>query len=321
MQELEIRAPTVAPELPADLDEAFARLLRVDVAQGDASADTLRGYRAQVRAWGEWCWRKNVDPAKATVEDVKQYRRELVDAGAAPATVAHKLTILRRFYEAAKQNGLRPDNPVAGVKPPRQKRAAEDFGYLGEVELVLLVRQVQKTRGIKGLRDRALVGLLALQGLRTVEVQRANVEDLQERGEAVVLLVRGKGRDRLSYLRPDVAEVLAEYLRQRGPVTTDETGTPLLAAVGNRAGGTRLSRRGIRKVVDEYLDAADLKRPGVSGHALRHTFATLAYKKTNDLRAVQDALGHADPKTTARYAHVVDAQENNPAVAINSVTI
>ena len=53
-------------------------------------------------------------------------------------------------------------------------------------------------------------------------------------------------------------------------------GTPLGTAVGNRAGGHRLSRRGIRHVVDGYLRQAGLKRPGVSDHALRHTAATLA---------------------------------------------
>jgi integrase/recombinase XerD len=93
-------------------------------------------------------------------------------------------------------------------------------------------------------------------------------------------------------------------------------GTPLVAAVGNRAGGQRLSRRGIRHVVDGYLRQAGLKRPGVSDHALRHTAATLAYKYTRDLRAVQHMLGHADPRTTARYAHLVERLQQNPALAV-----
>ena len=54
-------------------------------------------------------------------------------------------------------------------------------------------------------------------------------------------------------------------------------------------------------------------------HALRHTGATLACKYTHDLRAVQDLLGHADPRTTARYARVVDKALNNPAAAVQVV--
>jgi len=71
-----------------------------------------------------------------------------------------------------------------------------------------------------------------------------------------------------------------------------------------------------RSVVDGYLRQAGLKRPGVSDHALRHTAATLAYKYTRDLRAVQHMLGHADPRTTARYAHLVERLQQNPALAV-----
>ena len=96
--------------------------------------------------------------------------------------------------------------------------------------------------GLPALRDRALLALLALQGLRTVEITRANVEDLYS-GEPVVLRVRGKTRDRLLPLRADLAAVLQTYLDARGPVDRDAAGIPLLTAVGNRAGGQRLSRR------------------------------------------------------------------------------
>jgi integrase/recombinase XerD len=51
-------------------------------------------------------------------------------------------------------------------------------------------------------------------------------------------------------------------------------------------------------------------------HALRHTAGTLGYLHTGDLRAVQELLGHADPRMTARYAHVVDMAKRNPALFI-----
>jgi integrase len=68
---------------------------------------------------------------------------------------------------------------------------------------------------------------------------------------------------------------------------------------------------------DGYLRKAGLKRPGVSNHALR-TAGTLGYLHTGDLRAVQDFLGHADPRTTAKYAHVVDMAKKNPALFIQA---
>ena len=93
-------------------------------------------------------------------------------------------------------------------------------------------------------------------------------------------------------------------------------GTPLFSAAGNRRGAKRLSRRHIRVQTVGYLRKAGLKRPGISNHALRHTADTLGYLHTGDLRAVQDFLGHADPRMTAKYAHVVDMAMKNPALFI-----
>jgi hypothetical protein len=61
---------------------------------------------------------------------------------------------------------------------------------------------------------------------------------------------------------------------------------------------------------------ANVERPGMSNHALRHTAGTLGYLHTGDRRAVQDFLGHADPRMTAKYAHVVDMAKKNPALFI-----
>ncbi len=299
-----------------DLDAAFARFLRLDVANGDASVDTIRGYRSQLAAWVSWCTDHGIDARTANVHDIKRYREDLVAQGRQATTIAHKLNVLRRVYAAAVAAGLRADNPATGVRAPRDRRAPEDFGYLSEVELALLFRAVPHDDELKHLRDRALLGLLGLQALRTVEITRANVGDLQRHGDSWALLVHGKFHDRLVFLRDDVAEALRAYLAARGSIPPDELGEALIVADGNFARGHRLSRRGVRYVVDGYLRDAKVKRPRVSNHALRHTSATLAYRYTHDLRAVQDMLGHQDPKTTARYARVVDRAQTNPSLKV-----
>jgi len=309
--------PVCSPQPVAEtaVGQAFATFLRLEVAHGAATPDTQRGYWSQVRAWAAWCQAQACCLATASATAVKTYRQQLVEAGYQPASIAHKLAVLRRLYAAAIAAGLRADNPALGVHPPLERRGAALLPCLAEGELVGLLAAVPRAETAPALRDRVLLALLAVQGLRTVEVARATVADLYH-GDPVVLRVRGKTRDRLLPLRPDLAAVLQAYLAARGTVRADATGTPLVAAVGNRAGGQRLSRRGIRHVVDGYLRQAGLKRPGVSDHALRHTAATLAYKYTRDLRAVQHMLGHTDPRTTARYAHLVERLQQNPALAV-----
>ncbi len=188
--------------------DAFADFLRLVVANGDASMDTIRGYKTQVNQWVEWCKKNDINSTTATSNDVKAYRLHLVTNGYKATSIAHKLAVIRRFYAAAVDNGLRLDNPAAGVKPPKDKRPEDDFHYLTEVDYTLLLRAVPKSKSEKNLRNKAIIAMMELQGLRTVEIERANVEDVKMNGDVVSLLVRGKNHDRVIYLRSDVADIL-----------------------------------------------------------------------------------------------------------------
>ncbi|MBM3746499.1 MAG: integrase, partial [Acidobacteria bacterium] len=268
----------------AEMDAAFAEFLRLDVANGDASPDTITGYRGVVESWVNWCLEETIDPATVTVHHIKRYRQMLIERSLSPVTVRWNLMVVRRFYEAARNAGLRLDNPAAGVKGPRIRHAAEDFNYLSEQELATLLAAVpdpdQATgrEKLRRLRDLLMIGMMALQGLRTIEVARASVEDLTERGEHMVLLVRGKTKDRLAYLRPDTAERLRAHLGLRGRVEADELGTPVFTNIAKHP--HRLGRSQVRLRTSQYLRLAGLKRPGLADHALRHTAATLGYLHT-----------------------------------------
>jgi integrase/recombinase XerC/integrase/recombinase XerD len=146
--------------------------------------------------------RRGVSLELSQATDVEDFREALIGAGCQPATVAIKLTLVRRFYDAAIRAGLRHDNPAVDVRAPRGKRAAEDFGFLSEGELALLLRGVQLRLNrhgqllVQDLRDKALLALPSLQVLRTVESTRANTDGLKPREEQWALLLRGKGHDR-----------------------------------------------------------------------------------------------------------------------------
>jgi hypothetical protein len=217
-----------------------------------------------VATWLAWCRGVELDVASATTDDVEDFREALIGAGYRPSTVAIKLTLVRRLYDAANGAGLRQDNPTASVAAPRSKRAAEDFGYLSGGDLALLLRGVPQRTAKHGqplecdLRDKALLALLSLQVLRTVEIRRANSDDVRQRGEHQALLVHGKGHDRLVFLRQDVAACLQLYLEQRGPVRSDHLGLPLITATGNRSGGLVVSGSG--QIHDVDLDQLAITR-------------------------------------------------------------
>jgi integrase/recombinase XerD len=316
------RPSAIASISTETLLEVFAEFLDIDVSAGDAATDTLNTYRRQLQQYLNWCNSHNIHPAEATKDDIKYYRRWMVDKKKfKPATIALKLAVVRRFYQAAVDKGLLGINPAAGVKPPKEKRdRADQITYLEKAEVEQLFKAIPDDGSLKAARDKALIAIMALEGTRTVELHRTNIADLVRQGNNLGIRVEGKRNIRVVPLTPDIVRILMHYLHLReemGEVL--KPSQPLFVAVGNRAGGERISRRGIRLVIDNYLQQSALKHtPGrtISAHSLRHTAGTLALRAGADLRQVQDLLGHADPRTTCIYAHVADRWVNNPALKL-----
>ena len=303
--------------------EVFAEFLDIDVSAGDAASDTLKTYRKQLQQFLKWCESQQIYPADIVKDDIKQYRRWMIKTKQyKPATIALKLAVVRRFYQAAVEKGLLGINPAAGVKPPREKcDPAAKITFLESDEVTQLLQVIPEDGTIKCARDKAIIAIMAMEGTRTVELHRADIANLVRQGNNLGIRVEGKRSIRVVPLTPHIAKILVFYLKLR-----EKSGEkllpqrPLFTAVGNRAGGKRISRRGIRLIVDKYLNKADLKHnPGrtISTHSLRHTAGTLALRAGAELRQVQDLLGHSDPRTTCIYTHIGDRWENNPALDLD----
>lgn len=300
----------------------FAEFLDIDVSAGDASKDTLKTYTRQLQQFLGWCDRRQLNPVMIVKDDIKKYRHWMIKQKEyKPATIALKLAVVRRFYQAALDKGMIRINPAAGVKPPREKRdPAEKITFLEQVEVEALLDVIPNDGSLKSARDKAMLAIMALEGPRTVELHRADISSLVRQGKNLGIRVEGKRSIRVVPLTPDIADLLINYLHQRE--TRGETlkpTRPLFIATGNNSSGNRISRRGIRSVVDQYLELASLKHTTgrtISAHSLRHTAGTLALRSGAELRQVQDLLGHSDPRTTCIYTHVADRWENNPALKL-----
>lgn len=306
-----------------DLIEAFSNFLQIDIAQGDAAEDTLKSYLCQLKQFLNWCDRHSYHPASITRQQVKEYRRWTIETKKyKPATISLKLTAVRRFYDAAIERGLLTINPANGIKPPREKKdPAARISYLEKNEVNRLLESIDlDPNSFKSKRDKLLIGIMVLEGTRTVEMYRSNIADIIQQGEKIGIRVEGKRSIRVVPLTPNLAEDLNNYLQARKASGEKLRGeSPLFIAIGNRAGGKRLSRRGIRQIVDRYLEATNLKYLQgriISAHSLRHTAATLALREGAQLRQVQDLLGHSDPRVTSIYTHISDRWEHNPALLI-----
>lgn len=317
----------------------------LDVGNGDARLNTIETYKTMLRHWLEWCVKTKVDPARATVENVKQYRRKMVEANLSRETISLKLTAIRQFYECAKHRGAIEINPAKFIKPAKERSAKkEQLLHLETDEANHLFQIIPRDGRPKSVRDKAMIALMTIAGLRRSEVVLANLGDIAyvggKKNPRMELLVHGKGKDRYKYLRADAARALENWLKVRATLPreagSDEEKSPIFVALtkGGKPGG-RITLDGVSKMVNEYFVAAGLrartaekKKRRVAGeirekkprpeantlqprkprqrscHALRHTFGTELWRAHADLKVVQEELGHTTVAMAARYSHV-----------------
>lgn len=246
---------------------------------------TREAYARDLRAWGDFLAGLGVEVLAAHRVHVDAFARQGEDAAVAPATIARRLSALSGFYSYALDEGLIARSPVARVRRPR---VSDESPRLGVDRAGM--RALLDTAQASGARDHALACLLALNGLRITETLAADVADLSsERGHRTLRLCRKGGKRQTVALAPRTAAALDVMLNGR-------SSGPLFATRSSR----RMDRHAALKVVRRLARTAGIEHV-VSPHALRHGFVTAALDAGVPLRDVQDAAGHADPRTTRRY--------------------
>ena len=293
--------------------EAWAADLHARAAAGLLADRTAEAYARNVGRWLAWLDAHAMP--RPTPADVLTYLADLRAAGLKPASVNANLDAVRGLYRFTETRNLYP--AIARSVRGLLVRKDEPLDCLDRGAVAGLLNYVTAAN-VQGLRDAALVHVLFSTGLRLVSLCALDVASL-DAGDCV-LTYAGKGdrsdAARRAYLSPSALTALHRYLQAR----RDDKGTaldkaaPLFAAVGNRAGGDRLTARSVRRVIVGLMEAAGhvkrdaggkLLRPRVlSAHSLRRSAVTAAYE-ARGLEAAQTLAGHADPKTTARaYARV-----------------
>lgn len=218
------------------------------------------------------------DPLLATSDDLQAWQRTLI---LTPTGLANETYHVIQFYKWAVDHEIITAMPTNRLVRPKTVRHLPR--PIGEDAL---------RQAIVGapLRIRPWLILAAYAGLRACEVARLQRNEVMERATPPVLIVAdGKGgRQRIVPLGPAViAELRRHGLPSRGAVFPRGDGRP----------GNNTPQR-ISALANDYLHSVGIPD---TFHSLRHRFGSQAYGLTQDLRLVQELLGHSDPSTTAGY--------------------
>ncbi len=279
---------------------------------------TARSYCVCLRCFSEWLIDSNITkPQRADIIAYVRYlatphpRRQRYDrpdssTGSvmtySAGTQARYLRAVKLFFKWTAQESLYP-NIADNVKGAKVRADNTKRDPLDRDDARALLDSIDKSNEA-GLRDYAMILLSITAGLRIIELQRANIGNLETLAGERVLYVQGKGHDEADQykkLTPEVYAAIMAYLEERG--MPKDSAAPLFASTGNRSRGRRLEEPSISRIIKERLIAAGYDTHRISAHSLRHTSVTFLLEAGATIQEAQHHARHASPETTGIYAH------------------
>lgn len=258
------------------------------------SAHTDTSYRADLQRFVAYCGRNHLpDWRGVDSQHVRMFAAAEFRQGSSPRTIQRRLSALRSFFNFLLRERALESNPAVGVQAPKARKRLPET-----MDVDLMARLLEfRTDTQLGVRDKAIMELFYSSGLRLAELVGLNLGDLDRADRTVRVL--GKGRKtRVVPVGKHALDAIARWLKERA--TLAATGEQALF-VGAR--GERLGPRAIQKRIAGWARQQGLGRH-VHPHLFRHSFATHLLESSQDLRGVQELLGHANIATTQVYTHL-----------------
>lgn len=309
----QINLVTDTASFNTDLYQQFVTFLGKTPKTTETYTRALKQFRA---------WTQANDIAKPTRADLMRYRSYLFARHTAgeikPATIQNYMIAVKQFFNWLHVEGLYPNitEKVEGAKIDREHK--KDPLTRNQVKEIL---SAIDTSTVTGKRDYAILTLMITGGLRTIEVTRANVEDLRTLGDHTVLYIQGKGKaEKATYIKvpPQVEKAIRIYQQARGKADPSE---PLFSSTSNNSAGKRLTTRSISGIVKQRMVQAGYDSDRLTAHSLRHTAGTLNLLNGATLEETQQLLRHVDINTTLIYAHHLDRINNQSEQRIASLIL
>ena len=284
----------------------------------DRADSTIKHYRKVLGYW-----KRSTDFYQKTIEDITgsdlvQWIHKLEEEKRAPATIDNYLATVRAFYKYLESKG------VVNITKNIQRKTGKNRNYtrqsLTPEQLFQLLASL-KDETLQDLRNGAMTKLMALTGLRCIEVSRTNNGDLKFAGDNWYLQLQRKGeRDKGSrILLPDVVrEAIQKYQERKG--SADEYDSSLFVNAGPYKPGGRISPRFLSRVIKKQLIGIGLNNRSYCAHSLRHTAACLASTAGSEIEEISAMLGHKSIWQTLTYLRSLGLRSGVEDRAINKIT-
>lgn len=298
---------TISPARPIYLQATQKPAYKVNIIESfieyiDRKDSTVKGYFTCLRQYAKWLNDNGIRLDETTREDVKAYRDYLASSGLAVGTQQQYLRAVKQLYKWAASEGRYP-NIADNVHGAKVRHDSHKKDALGREDVAKIADTIDRSDE-QGKRLYAIYLLCITCGLRTIEINRANVEDIKTVGGKTYLYIQGKGHDDKDapvLIIPEVKEAINDYFQSRSEKVTPKS--PLFTSTSNRSKGGRIATTTISTMLKTLLVNAGYDSDRLTAHSLRHTSGTGAYMATGNIYLAQKHQRHADPATTEIYIH------------------
>jgi integrase/recombinase XerD len=285
------------------MDQYLHKFLEALAAHKGYSENTIAAYRNDIGQFTRFVRDRRgapIEPTEVTPEIVEAYVQNLQHGpeGYAPSTVARKIAAVKSFFHFLTEEKVIPADPAAKLNSPKVKKHVPKT--LSQAEIERLLAAPGRAGGPKGIRDRALLELLCATGMRVTEVVNLRLGDVD--WDQGLVVCRGKGERQRRIPLGTAQAALNEYA-EGARASLAKPDSPPVLFLNHR--GQKLTRQGVWLILKEAAEAAGVGAD-VTPHTLRHSFARYLVGAGEDLRRVQELLGHANLSTTQVYRQVGD---------------
>jgi len=220
---------------------------------------------------------------------VRGWVANLFENGVQPRSINRKISTLKTFFKYLEREELIEVNPMLKVVGPKASKGLPLFVKENEIELLL--EEVIFDSGFIGKRDKLIIEIFYLTGMRLTELINIKLTDLDFHNKSIKVIGK-RNKERIIPLSKSIINTIQSFIYE----------FDLKEFLITNSKGNKVYSKLVYRVVRKYLSkitSINKKSP----HILRHTFATHMLNNGADINAIKDLLGHSNLNATQVYTH------------------
>ena len=258
------------------------------------SLNTLTNYERDLRQLIQFCEKQNFEQwSQLQSNDIRHHVANRHRQGLGSASLQRELSAIRSFYNYLLKHNLATLNPAQYVKAPKAVRKLPKTLDVDQISGLLEAG----TDSVLEVQDLAMFELFYSSGLRLSELVELNLPDVDLKDKSLRVQSGKGGKARILPIGSKAVAAIENWFKHRQPNNEKE-----LAVFLSKKGG-RISRRAVQLRLEQWCIKKGISQH-VHPHMFRHSFASHLLQSSQDLRAVQELLGHSNIATTQIYTHL-----------------